>query len=620
MVVTINVYSFRKQRIMALSVIIPPLAAFVVTLLATPVVRMASRRWGFVANPAGDRWHVAPTPLHGGIAISLGLLVAALLAGVHVYLILGIGLVFLLGLTDDLFHLSPLLRVMVEFAAALLVISSGLGGVELWSPACIVAIVWIVLVSNAINLIDGADGVAASVVAATATVGGVFLLASGSVELAVLSISLAAVSFGFLTFNWPPATIFMGDSGSLVLGYLLAIIALEAGFIASGDQFILTYAVAFAFVAVPFLDATFVALVRIVLGQNPARGGTHHIHHRLRLAGLSARQTATTLGMLAAVSVSTIVLSLSQPTLFGMMLLFGATFLLLLEALLVHQTGFLPSKSGETAERRAMSRLYGWMRRISPAPKVAADAVVIATAASVAGALTQSGPATAGGAALLLAIFVTVKVAILWGMRLYRQQWLMSAGTPDLIRVLAAIVLGSVVTALIMTLVTSLNVGARFIAADFLAATLGLLGLRIGFRMFHSLIGVQRRSGTRVLIYGAGQAGAFAARELRQNADRRLKPVGFLDDDPAKEGSKLYGLSIFGDLSNLERAAKLTLAEQVILSSSKIPYERSRQIMLACRALGLRCSRMTFEFNEDAVGNGGDGFKIQDAAITVPSL
>jgi len=545
----------------------------------------------------------------------MGLLCAALLAGVHGYVILGVAAIFLLGIMDDAFQLSAIIRVIVEIGAAFLVLSSGMGGVELWTPGFYVAMLWVVLVSNAVNLIDGADGVAASVVGTTTLLGGLFLLFNGNTDLAILSFSIAAVCVGFLVYNWPPASIFMGDGGSLVLGYLLAIVALEAGDIAGSGSILVQYGVAFAFVAVPFVDASFVAMVRILVGQNPAKGGTHHIHHRLRLSGFSAPQTATLLAMLAAIATSSILLAVAHPTLFGLLLAFGATALILLEALLVHHTGFLPSKDGETAERRHLLRAGRLFKRLSPAPKVVADTVVVATSAAVAGVLTGTGPLTAWGIVLVSVLFAAVKVCVMWVFGLYRHRWLTSAGTPDLLRALASIVTSSAILAVVAIVEPALGVGARFIVVDFMAATLGLIGLRIGYRAFRSVLGIQQRSGTRVLLYGAGQGGAFAVREMRLNPDRGMNAVGFLDDDPAKKNAKTYGLTVFGDLQDLSTAVRKTRAEQVVICSSKMTSEQATAVLIACQALGVPCTRMTFEF--DSSVSSGDGFQMHQPAASL---
>ena len=129
------------------------------------------------------------------------------------------------------------------------------------------------------------------------------------------------------------------------------------------------------------------------------------------------------------------------------------------------------------------------------------------------------------------------------------------------------------------------------------------------------MLSIQKRGGVRILLYGAGQGGGFAVREMRLNPDRRMDPVGFLDDDPMKKGASTYGLTVHGDLSCLHDAVRKTRAEQVVIVSSSISTDRATDILLACRALGFPCTRMTFEFDSDI--SQGDGFRSMEPKASV---
>ena len=579
------------------TLIIPPLAAFLVTLMLTPVVKWASRRFSLIDHQLAETWHTIPTPHFGGIAMSTGILVSMALAGIHVYLILGTLLIFTVGLLDDFFSLPPSVRVVVELVGALLVLVGGMDYIDPFSANGLLALVWIVLVSNAINLIDGADGVAGSVVGAATLIGGLFLASIGEVQLATMMFTLTAVCVAFLFFNWPPASIFMGDSGSLVLGYLLALFSLETGHLISGDSIGLQYAVAFAFVAVPFLDASFVAMIRILVGRNPAKGGTHHIHHRIRMLGFSSRQTASVLAILAGLFVCSIFLVTREQALFLVLVLFGLTALLLFEVLLVHHTGFLPSKDGETVERQYLLRLGSLIKGFSPLPKVIADSAVVTMGVITASALTETGPTSISGDFQMVGLFVVVKLIIFWIFRLYRLQWLTNAGTPDLLRSIGAMMVGSAVLAVLAVYLPSLNVGSRLIAVDFMATSMGIIGLRVGYRAFRSVMGTQQRGGRRALIYGAGQGGGFAVREMRLNPKHKMYPIGFLDDDPIKLRSRNYGLTVLGSAMDVENVVKRVGAEQIVISTDKIEPERLQLIMDAAERMDIPCTLMQFSFD-----------------------
>ncbi len=603
--------------------IVAPLAAFAVTLALLPVTIRICHVRGWLANPKQDRWHDTPTALFGGIALFAGVIVAMAISAQSLPavwpLAAGAALMAMTGMADDVWRLPPWLRITIELAAAVLVVRAGLGFENAGLLGHAISVIWIVLAVNAVNLIDGADGVAASVVGVAALVAGLSLTG----PLASVAFALAAACGAFLLFNRPPASIFMGDAGSLTIGYVLAVLAMQVGTGISETNTLLQMAVAFIFVSVPFMDAVFVALVRILVGVNPAKGGTHHIHHRLRMAGLSANHTVGLLAFIALTFTCTAALAERQPTLFGMLILFGIVTMLLLEVLLVHETGYLPGRDGEGADRRYLKRAAELVRRISPWPKVAADAVVVGTTFLVAGILVSQVESLAATTLVTgFALAVIIKLGVMAAFRLYAYRWLASTGTPDLIRLLAAIVASSAVLALGVALTGYDGVGARWIIVDFMASAIALVGMRLGYRAFRSIVALQRRAGQKVLLYGAGQSGTFAIREMRLNPKRAMNPVGFIDDDAAKHGAKVYGITVLGGFSAIAHAIKSTGATQLVLCSSKIPESQWRRAQAVCKQEGITCARMTFDFLEDARApvfqESGDGSGVR--AIGPPRL
>ncbi len=227
--------------------------ALILTAVLTPAVRGAAIVGGMVRQVQADRWHGRPTPAIGGVAIYVGfglaLGVAYLLdpdatqgfAGRSPHavlplttwegLVLGSSLAFLVGLVDDFVHLSPLPKLAGQVLAASVLLLSGLGVwlTGIYAVDAALSLLWFVGVTNALNLLDNMDGLAAGVAAiAGAYLTGIFLL-EGSWGLAILSLAFVASTIGFLAHNYPPARIFMGDSGSLFLGLFLAGLALAPG-------------------------------------------------------------------------------------------------------------------------------------------------------------------------------------------------------------------------------------------------------------------------------------------------------------------------------------------------------------------------------------------------------
>jgi UDP-GlcNAc:undecaprenyl-phosphate GlcNAc-1-phosphate transferase len=254
-------------------------------LLLAPGVRAAARRWGYVDAPSAARWHDRPVALMGGIAIAGALAgVLGVTGAVHAVpgpVWMGAALMFGIGLLDDLWAVQPTVKLLVQMAAAGCVL---VAGQALWpaGPAWVSApltFLWVVGITNAFNLIDGLDGLAAGLVAIGAA--GLGLLAGGGGDPATMGVAaaVAGAAAGFLVFNAPPARLFMGDCGSLVLGYLLAVLALAV----PSDGTLTAFLAPVLMLAVPLADTALVTVTRLRDRRPVAEGGTDHLHHRLAL-------------------------------------------------------------------------------------------------------------------------------------------------------------------------------------------------------------------------------------------------------------------------------------------------------------------------------------------------
>ncbi len=306
------------------------LTSFLLSVCLTWFMRRASLRIGFVDRPGGHKSHKAPTPYGGGVAIfwsaalPMGILVlVALLApedwirarygeyvralvgglrekSVPTLLILGGALVMhVLGLIDDVRPLGafPKLVAMLGVGAALALLGDIRIATMLGLPAStVITLLWIVVVTNAANFLDNMDGLSAG----TAGICTLFLVICGVMAGQVLVPGLGALLFGaiggFLVFNFPPARIFMGDAGSLVLGYMLSVLSILTTYYESGTG-VAPYALAIPLVvlAVPLYDFVSVVIIRLLEGRNPLRGDQRHFSHRLVQRGLSRRFAVLTI-------------------------------------------------------------------------------------------------------------------------------------------------------------------------------------------------------------------------------------------------------------------------------------------------------------------------------------
>jgi len=332
--------------------------------ILTGVVRRLSLRAGFVARPAADRYHTSVVALGGGIAIfwTVALFILAGLCivkfgiagggigwfgdsvNVHaegfltkagdLLIVLAGGLALhLMGLRDDSKPIRPLVKLVVQFAVAIVIAVFADIRVEFFIPNRIattaLSVVWIVLIVNVFNFLDNMDGLSAGIAAISSAVLFTAAALSGQVFIGALGLVFIGSLLGFLLFNFPPARIFMGDSGSMIVGYFVAIITLRTTYY---QQELHTglYAVLMPLVvmAVPLYDFVSVTFLRISQGKSPFVGDTQHFSHRLKRRGLGDTQTVLTL-YLATVCTGISAVFLYQVNLTGAILILAQTIMIL---------------------------------------------------------------------------------------------------------------------------------------------------------------------------------------------------------------------------------------------------------------------------------------------------
>lgn len=292
----------------------------VLALFLTPLALRLAERRKILDHPGDHKGHASPVPYLGGLAIVTALSIAVLVVAVvrppesgldELAAVLGMALVLsVVGLLDDLRGLGPVVRLVVEVAAGLGVWAVGAGvqftGSE--SLDALVTVVWVVGITNAFNLLDNMDGLSAGVAAIAA--GSFFMIAQveGQFLVAALAAALAGCALGFLRHNFHPARIYMGDAGSLYLGFVLAYLGLKLRFSAPED---ITLLVPVLVLAVPILDTTLVTVSRLRHGRSPFQGGRDHISHRLVRLGLPVRGAVGTI-YVAAASLGVIALVVSR--------------------------------------------------------------------------------------------------------------------------------------------------------------------------------------------------------------------------------------------------------------------------------------------------------------------
>jgi UDP-GlcNAc:undecaprenyl-phosphate GlcNAc-1-phosphate transferase len=578
------------------------LAALPASLLAIWALRKTPAARLVVAAPRADRWHTRSTPLLGGSGIFAGMLLASGIAvATHVIpasrelggILGGCAILFLAGLVDDVYRLPPLAKLAAQGGAAALVIWSGVR-VQIISnnvAATALAVVWLLGMTNAFNLLDNMDGLAASL----ATVACAFFAIDAFTihpdhMVALLALAVCFGCLGFLPYNLRlrrPASVFMGDSGSQVLGFALGSLGLASSWTVAGST-VATLVLPLLVLAVPILDTTLVTVVRLLEGRPVTQGGRDHTSHRLVYEGLSDKRAVVLLtGVSAALGLTSLaykVLDDTRVTLLGVLITF---------AFLLQFGSYLADVNRLEASDRAPSFLASLLVHRRRLVEVVVDFLLISASFTAAfiirlegtGVVWQRHVFDRSLPALLVARYVFF---IVFG--LYRGVW-RYAGARDAASVLAACVLSEAVAFLFTWATVPFNGFPRSVyLVDVLLCSF-LIGVsrfweRALARGLAALVG--RGDQRRVLIVGAGRSGRSLLRELRETPGERV--VGFVDDDAALRRRRIQGVSIVGDLDDIGWVVGRLAPDAVFVTIPSAPRERLDAVLEACRRAAVPCS------------------------------
>ncbi len=594
--------------------------AFLAMLVLTPLVIRLARRLNWVAHPKADRWHARPTALMGGLAIYGAATLSVLLFAEHSLpwpLWAGATVMFGIGFLDDLKSVRPVTKLVAQVVATGLLLLAGYAFGPHWPLWLTVPLTffWVIGITNSLNLLDNMDGLTAGIAAITAGVLAVFCAFTGHTSVIGVAMAVAGAATGFLVFNFNPARIFMGDSGSLFLGYMVAALALviQADVLATEPEAaggFAVYLVSAAVLAVPIFDTTLVTVARTLSGRAVSQGGRDHSSHRLVFLGLSERQAVLTLYSISLLFGALALLFLfSAPALFYALLIFMGIGLAVFGAHLssanVYQEGGRHLRFSGPGKRffAVLHALLG--RNWKAVVGVGADLLLVVAAFILAYHLKFEEGLTPKRELFLmnaLPIVVAVKIPVFYAMGLYHSIW-RHAGTPELVRIVKATLVASVMTFVILGVLHGFKGLSRGVfLIDWMIVTLAVTGLRLGFRGLRQYISSKRQRGRRVLLYGAGDAGLLTLRELRQNPELELAPIGFLDDDPLKQGLTAQGLTVMGSFEDLPLLCKQHEVEEVLITAFRMSDARKAEICGVCEQNGVGCRVFNLTFSRLSYG------------------
>jgi UDP-GlcNAc:undecaprenyl-phosphate GlcNAc-1-phosphate transferase len=521
---------------------------------------------------------------------------------------------FLVGLMDDLICLKPYQKLIGQVMGAAVVVAFGL--TLPWTKAPVfnmaITLVWLVGITNAVNLLDNMDGLAAGI----AAIASIFLAASfvgnGQAADALLLAVFAAALVGFLVYNANPASIFMGDCGSMFIGFFLASAALLNPNPVGGRtrSFLPVLAVPVLILLIPIVDTLFVMVLRKLSGRSVAQGGRDHTSHRLVALGLSERHAvwmlyafAVTSGLLGLL-VRNLPLDASLATILGFMIV-----LALLGVYLARVKVYDEAEAQAARNQPLVAFLIdiSYKRRIF---EVILDVVLITLSYYLAYVLvfgSLAGDEARRRFIQVVPVLISFKLVMFLATGLYRGLW-RYVDVDDLMVFGRAVAAGSIASMMALLLVFRFVGFSRVVfVLDGLILLVLLTATRMAFRWLRTLVPVpMTAAGRRVLIYGAGDAGELLARELLNNPALQYVPIGFADDDPLKCGRIIHGLEVFGGNGSLRSLSQKHAIDEVVISSMKFTPDRIEAIAHDCQAASVPLKRMRIEIETLHPGRAED--------------
>jgi len=600
-----------------------PIVSFLVCVVLTPIVRQGAVRSGQIALPREDRWHRKPTALLGGIAIyvaaGLPLLRFADFGSVFEYVRvhspsaepasyvtvvwIGMTILFVLGLLDDLRHVRPQNKLIAQIMVASMVAFLGyrLQWVESLTGDTIITLIWIVGITNAINLLDNMDGLCTGISLIAAAFFSYLYFTEGDAQYLPVSLLLTGASAAFLIFNFHPASIFMGDCGSLPIGFALSMLCLHP-VTRPLDFSIAFYAVPVLVLMVPIFDTTMVTAVRLLSSRKPSRGGRDHTSHRLVLMGFSERGAVLFLHGIALLAALAAVFvqqhdSLSAPT-----VIIPLVLSVILMGIYLAQIRVYPEKEFSVLREGRFTPMIleiAYKRQIF---HVVLDLVLVAFAYYLSYRVRF-------GFSHQFVIFFKVflkslpaiiicKFVAFFALGVYRGMW-RYMGLSDVFVYLKASFIGTLLSLAFVTYFyrfISFSKGVFLI--DWFLTTAFLVGSRVSFRSFSEFMKHKGLKGENVLIYGAGHGGQVLLKEILDNKRFAVKPVGFIDDDITKVGKRFDGYPVMGPGANLEKILQQVSVSGLIISCRDMAEGSQKGLIDLCRSKGLFLKRFVVNLED----------------------
>jgi UDP-GlcNAc:undecaprenyl-phosphate/decaprenyl-phosphate GlcNAc-1-phosphate transferase len=591
-------------------------------------VRAVARHLNLVVAPRADRWHARPTAMYGGVAIGLAVASALVLAAADVFTtpaalaVLGAaGILFCVGLVDDARGMGPIGKFILQLAAGTVLILSGVVyPLTPWNPVnVLVTLFWFVGIVNALNLLDNMDGVTAGVAAIAALGFAILFGIAGDPVFVALALATAGAAIGFLIFNFKPASIFMGDVGSLFLGGMLAGLGVAYPR-AEGVYGTAALLVPGLILLVPVLDTALVTVTRTLHNRRISAGGRDHSTHRLVAMGLSEAKAALFLYAFGIVAFGVAMVAGWLPATSG--LWFGLVFL---TGALVF-TGYLGTlyryDDGRPAEERRRGLIFRNILLKRRGLELLLDVGLFGVAYYGAfvihfdGAIPRElGPVVNG----TLGLAIVLKLAAFHYFSVYRGVW-DRAGLADVHRIIKASLLAGflvVGASFVMGTVGNIPTGV-FIVDTLLTGTLALAA-RSSFRSLDRFRKrISQDDGETILICGTGPAADLVVAAL-PHTGRSVRVLGFVDDRGHDSGTLLHGHPVIGPMRSLQQFLAVYRPDGVVIVPDIADAGARDWVLSCCRSAGVDVYRMHLELRRRVISSNVEenGRSARDSGLAI---
>ncbi|MFC1531980.1 glycosyl transferase [Thermodesulfobacteriota bacterium] len=585
--------------------------SFLISLLLTPLIRKLAITTGQVAIPKDNRWHKKETALMGGIGIffsfiivwftTVGIINWTVFGLPYLPIVLCASAIFMLGLADDMFNMAPQHKFVgqIVITSVLVIFGFRLDWTLSKTINLFLSIIWIVGITNAFNLLDNMDGLSAGI----ASIAGFFLFLilylnpdSSSVAgpVILMSIIYLGAILGFLIYNFNPASIFMGDAGSLFIGFLLAGMTgiSKTGESTSGSagHLIFIIAIPILILFIPILDTGFVSVMRKLFRRPISQGGKDHSSHRMVAIGFSERKAVTILYIfsLASGSIALVIRYLNvgiNLVVIILYLLFVLFFWIYLAKVKVYPEDSVLADNGQRGITPILIDIT-YRRRLF---EVFLDLVLITIAYYSAYLLRFEGNLGGNFDYFLKSLPIMIACQTFWFfiMGIYKGVWERTS-LRDITGYIKAITAGTIMPMLLILFIYRFYSFSRAVFVIYWILMLLLVSLsRLSFRLLDEGVRKGNQKGKSTLVYGVGVGGQMVMREIETNKDLGLALVGFMDDDTRIHGKKIQGYPVFGGQEDLEKILKKYDIKGIIVSFKTNGAEKKKEIQKLCLKMGI---------------------------------